>query len=198
MSFSFTGPSAVELTADGAAKQRRLTVAFGLILSRSARNLLAGFVALGLICAAGAGCSAPFPGTTNTFPWTAGNDIAPWGSAATTLATEMTGWTKANDTCVENADITCASLESETAAGYLSAFEDQASGLPLPSAATAAETRLLAIADKCFQDFEVIGTAFTVDEYQGDVAGTNLTQDLRTLHTDLTSVINTLSNSQGG
>jgi uncharacterized protein DUF4389 len=162
-----------------------------LVLSRPAKNLLIVFIALGLISAACAGFSVSFAATTDS-------NIAQWDTAAKTLNTEMIGWSKADDTCAANGNLTCLSSLSEEAAGYLDAFIAQVSELTLPSAAAADETSLLAIAAKSQSDFETISLATTIDQYQGDFASTNLQQDLTSLMTDLASVATTLHKSQLG
>jgi Domain of unknown function (DUF4389) len=162
-----------------------------LVLSRPAKNLLIVFIALGLISAAGAGFWVLFAATTDS-------NIAQWGTAAKTLDTEMIGWSKADDTCATNGNLTCLSSLSEEAAGYLDGFIAQVSELTLPSAAAADETSLLAIADESQSDFETISLATTIDQYQGDFASTNLQQDLTSLMTDLASVASTLRKSQLG
>ena len=169
-------------------------VAWPLVLTQGARNLVTLFIALGLIIGV----------ALNVWPVVRARDtansaaslnhaISQWDSADSTLTTKIEAWSRAQDDCGQS--LTCVTRSDAQAASAMSAFVGQVKAISMPSGAASAVARTVADATMSAADFTTLGQSASIAQYNRAVTSTGLDKDVHALQTDVGDVARTLNNS---
>jgi hypothetical protein len=169
------------------------TVTWPLVLSRSAKNLLIVFIALGLISFVTLEVVNIVRLNRSVNATNTNLAISQWNSTDSTLNTKMEAWTTAENNCGQN--LTCVTKGDAQAASYMSDFASQVKAISMPSGAASAAARAVADATKSAADFTTLSKSTSVAQYESAVTSTGLEKDVDAVQTDIGDVATAFNNS---
>ena len=115
------------------------------------------------------------------------------GTSYNTLTTNLTSWENATKAC--NGNLTCVTGQDVKAAGYLTSFHHQLTGIPMPPDSVAAATRLDQDTTKAVAGFTQLSKVTTAAQYNSVFASTGLETTLNNFDTDYTALVNALQSN---